>query len=154
YAATSAGFLISSDSGATWHKLQVPGVAAVASIAVSERMVVAAGRNAVAVSANATQSWLPNKPMNLDQGIIIQPAAVDSSSNIWLATRDGVYRSTDAGDCWKKIVSLRLSNLANVQFDAETQRILVTGADSNSVYESSDSGRTWTPINSGWPLRN
>lgn len=165
YAGTSAGFLISSDSGATWHKQQVPGVTAVASIAVAERMVVAAGRNAVAVSVNAAESWLPIKPLNEDplkeredikerEEIVIQAVAIDGSSNIWLATRDGVYRSTDAGDSWKRIASLRLSNVANIQFDSETQRILVTGADSNSVYESSDGGRNWTLINSGWPLRN
>jgi hypothetical protein len=103
---------------------------------------------------NAAESWLPVKPLHEDDEIIVQAAAVDGSGYIWLATRDGVYRSTNAGDSWRRIASLRLSNLANIQFDPEGQRILVTGADSNTVYESSDSGRTWNPINSGWPLRN
>jgi photosystem II stability/assembly factor-like uncharacterized protein len=154
YAGTPAGLLISTDLGATWQKQPTPGVTAVASIAVFERMVVIAGHNAVAVSVNATESWLPVKPMHEDEEIIVQSAAVDSSSNIWVATRSGVYRSTDAGDSWRRIASLRLSNVANIQFDAESQRMLVTGADSNSVYESTDNGRKWTPINSGWPLRN
>src|SRR5215475_10818942 len=154
YAGTPAGLLISTDSGITWQKQPAPGVAAVASIAVFERMVVVVGPNAVAVSVNATESWLPVKPLHEDEDIIVQAAAVDSSSNIWLATRSGVYRSTDVGDSWRRIASLRLSNVANIQFDAESQRMLVTGADSNSVYESTDNGRNWTPINSGWPLRN
>src|SRR5262249_15319742 len=107
---------------------------------------VAAGRNAVAVSVNAAESWLPLKP--LEPEIVVQSLAVDSSDNIWLAARDGLFRSTNAGDSWKRVATLRLSNVSNIQFDPEGQRMLATGADSTSVYESTDNGRTWTPINS------
>ena len=52
------------------------------------------------------------------------------------------------------MISLRLSNIAAVQIDSDNQRILATGAASMNVYESTDNGRSWTPINTGWLLRN
>jgi hypothetical protein len=58
------------------------------------------------------------------------------------------------GDTWKRITSLRLSNVMSVQLDEQNQRILATGAASMNVFESTDSGRTWSPINAGWLVRN
>jgi photosystem II stability/assembly factor-like uncharacterized protein len=150
FAATSVGFLISSDSGRVWRKLNLPGLPAVSSIAVADRMVVAAGRTAVLISVNGGESWLPAKSLYADFNV--NSVAVEASGNIWLAAREGVFRSTDMGDSWKRIY-MRLDNVRNLQFDEESQRILATGAASNSVYESLDNGRTWSPINSGWPLR-
>jgi photosystem II stability/assembly factor-like uncharacterized protein len=82
----------------------------------------------------------------------VNSVAVESSGNIWLAAREGVFRSTDMGDSWKRVY-IRLDNVKSLQFDEERQRILATGAASKSVYESLDNGRNWSPINSGWPLR-
>lgn len=152
YAATSMGFLISSDSGATWHKQEVPGASEVVGLAVADRTVVVVSHEAVAVSVNSAESWLPIKSPDAD--ISINAVAADADGDIWLAAREGVFRSTDAGDSWKRIVSLRLSNVVNVQVDLEGQRVLATGASSTSVYESLDHGRNWSRINSGWPLRN
>jgi len=152
YAATYQGFLISSDSGATWHKQEVPGASEVVGLAVADRMVVVVGHDAVAVSVNSAESWLPIKSPDAD--ISINAVAADADGDIWLAAREGVFRSTDAGDSWKRIASLRLSNVVNIQVDLEGQRVLATGASSTSVYESLDHGRNWSRINSGWPLRN
>jgi photosystem II stability/assembly factor-like uncharacterized protein len=152
FAATATGFMVSPDSGRTWRTLELPGMAAVMSIAVADRMVVAAGHNALVVSVNGGESWLPPKSLYADFNI--NSVAVESSGDIWLAAREGVFRSTDMGDSWKRIFSLRLANVAGLQFDGQNQRILATGAASTSVFESLDGGRTWSPINSGWHLRS
>lgn len=152
YAATSAGLFISTDAGESWRRQDLPGIRYLASIAVADRMIVAASRNAIVVSVNGGESWLTPRPLRPD--FIINSVAVDSTGNIWLAAREGIFRSSDVGDSWKRITSLRLSNVVDIQFDHEDQRILATGAASMNVYESSNSGRTWSPINSGWLLRN
>jgi photosystem II stability/assembly factor-like uncharacterized protein len=152
FAATSIGLLTSSDGGQNWHKQDLPALKYVSSLAVADRMVVAANRNVIAVSVNAGESWLTPKPLDAD--FIINSVAVDSKGNIWLAAREGIFRSSDVGDSWKRITSLRLSNVMSVQFDEPNQRILATGAASMNVFESTDNGRTWSPINAGWLVRN
>jgi photosystem II stability/assembly factor-like uncharacterized protein len=71
-----------------------------------------------------------------------------------VGARDAIYRSTDLGDTWTRINSLRLSNVATVAIDAENQRVLAIGNGSKNIYETRDNGRTWEPINSGWMLRS
>jgi photosystem II stability/assembly factor-like uncharacterized protein len=151
FAATSAGLMVSVDAGLSWRKLDLPGIPAVIAIASSGKMLAAAGRSAVAVSVNGGESWLPAKPLYAD--FTVNALAIETSGNVWLGTREGVFRSTDLADSWKRISSLRLGDVASVQFEETSQRLLVTSANSNSVFESLDSGRTWTQINSGWPLR-
>ena len=152
YAASSQGMFISTDAGATWIPKNLPNLRYVSSLALSDNMAVAANRNAIAVSVNGGETWLSPKPMPPD--FLINSVAVDSTGTIWLAARDGMFRSSDLGDTWKRVMSLRLSNIGAVQIDTENQRILATGAASMNVYKSTDNGRSWTPINTGWLLRN
>lgn len=152
YAASSQGMFISTDAGGTWSPKSLPTLKYVSSLALSGNMAVAASRNAIAVSVNSGETWLSPKPMPPD--FLINSVAVDSTGTIWLAARDGMFRSSDLGDTWKRVISLRLSNIAAVQIDTDNQRILATGVASMNVYESTDNGRSWTPINTGWLLRN
>ncbi|MGE5322441.1 MAG: transcriptional regulator [Actinomycetota bacterium] len=152
YAATSTGLLITSDAGQTWHRQDLPALKYATNLAVSGKMVVVANRSALAVSVNGGESWLTPKP--LPAGFMINSVAVDSTGDIWLGARDGMFRSSDVGDTWKRVISLRLSNIVSIQFDRQNQRILATGAASTNVFESTDNGRTWNPINTGWLLRN
>lgn len=152
YAATSIGLLITTDAGQTWQKQDLPALKYATSLAVSGKMVVAANRNALAVSVNGGESWLTPKP--LPAGFMINSVAVDSTGDIWLGARDGMFRSSDVGDTWKRVTSLRLSNIVSIQIDQENQTILATGAASTNVFESTDHGRSWSPINTGWLLRN
>jgi photosystem II stability/assembly factor-like uncharacterized protein len=150
-ATTSAGFMVSADAGSSWRKLDLPGIAGVNAIASSGKMMVAAGRSGVAVSVNGGESWLPTKPLSGD--FTVSTIAVETGGNLWLATREGLFRSTDLGDSWKRIASLRLTDVGTIQLEETSQRILATSTGSYGVFESLDNGRTWTQINSGWPLR-
>ena len=47
-----------------------------------------------------------------------------------------------------------LANIQTVQFDDENHRVLVTSGSSTNVFESSDNGRTWSAISTGWRMRN
>ncbi|HST77211.1 MAG TPA: transcriptional regulator [Verrucomicrobiae bacterium] len=152
YAASSQGIFVSTDAGVTWTPRSLPALKFVSSLALSGNMAVAASRNAIAVSVNGGDTWLSPKPMPPETSI--NSVAVDSTGTIWLAARDGMFRSSDLGDTWKRVMSLRLSNIAAIQIDSDNQRILATGAASMNVYESIDNGRSWMPINTGWLLRN
>jgi hypothetical protein len=41
-----------------------------------------------------------------------------------------------------------------VQFDDENHRVLATSGSSTNVFESSDNGKTWSAISTGWRVRN
>lgn len=151
FATTAAGFMASVDSGSSWHKLDIAGIPVVIAVAGSDKTLVAAGRSAVAVSVNGGESWLPSKPLFAD--FTVSAVAIASSGDIWLAAREGLFRSTDLGDSWRRVSSLRIAEVGSIQFDESSQRLLATSATSSSVFESLDKGRTWTQINSGWPLR-
>lgn len=152
YAASSQGIFVSTNAGVTWISKSLPTLRFVSSLALSGNMAVAASRNAIAVSVNGGDTWINPKPMPAD--FLINSVAVDSTGTIWLAARDGMFRSSDLGDTWRRVMSLRLSNIAAIQIDGDSQRILATGAASMNVFESTDNGRSWTPINTGWLLRN
>src|SRR4029077_20212789 len=152
FAATATALFVSSDLGETWRKETLTGVVTPVSIGVAGRVVAIAGRNAVAVSVNGGESWLPTQPLGAE--FVINSVAVNNTGDIWLATRSGLFRSTDAGDSWKRITTLRLANIVAVQFDEENHRVLVVSGASSNIFESSDNGRTWNAITTGWPLRN
>lgn len=151
YATTTDGLLTSTNRGQNWHREEAPQLKFAEKIAAAGNMLAVAGRNTVTVTLNDGESWLPAKPLDT----IINSIAIDprGAGAIWLGARDGIYRSTDLGDTWKRINSLRLSNVAAVEVDAENQRVLAIGAGSKNIYETRDNGRTWSPINSGWQLR-
>ena len=97
-------------------------------------MVAIAGRNTVAVSVSGGESWLPTK--TLDADFSIDSVAVDNSGDVWLAARTGLFRSTDAGDSWKKVSSLRLADIQTIRFDDDNHRVLVTSGLSVNIFES------------------
>ena len=153
FAGTATGLFVSTDSGESWRQEPLPGLGVPVSLSVNGKIVAVAGRNNVVVSVNGGESWLPaSRPSTPD--LAVNQVAVDSSGDIWLGTRTGLFRSTDAGDSWKQITSLRAANILAVQLDEESHRMLVVGGSSSYIYESSDHGRTWSAISSGWQLRN
>jgi len=152
FAATATTLFVSSNSGETWQAESLQGIGVPVSISIAGRVVAIAGRNAVAVSVNGGESWLPTK--TLDADFSINSVAVDNSGDGWLAARTGLFRSTDAGDSWKKVSSLRLADIQTVRFDDDTHRVLVTSGVSINIFESVDNGRTWSAISAGWRVKN
>ncbi|HEY4677364.1 MAG TPA: YCF48-related protein [Candidatus Angelobacter sp.] len=152
FAATSNALFVSSDSGTIWRAESLPGIGVPVSISVAGKVVAIASRNSVAVSVSGGESWLPTK--TLDADFSINSVAVDNSGDVWLAARTGLFRSTDAGDSWKKISSLRLADIQTIHFDNENHRVLVTSGLSINIFESADNGRNWNAITTGWRIRN
>src|SRR5581483_1504247 len=83
----------------------------------------------------------------------ISDLAVDSDNSLWLACREGLYRSPDLGKTWTRLEKLPVVNLASVFYDSTQHRVLVTALNSTEVFSSDDVGQTWQHHDSGWLLR-
>ncbi|PYY10367.1 MAG: hypothetical protein DMG61_22035, partial [Acidobacteria bacterium] len=109
-------------------------------------------RNFLLISADRGESW---SEARLPKVIVsIHDLAFSSDGSIWLACREGLYRSTDAGENWERLLKLPVVNLASVYYDPESKRLLVTAINSTEVFSSEDDGRSWQHRDSGWLLRS
>lgn len=152
YAATSDGLLTSTDQGRTWRMGYTAQRKDLITVTAADKIVVAVGRRNLLVSINDGESWLA--PALADFISTVNAAAVDDTGTIWVATREGAFRSTDVGDSWQYVGGLPLSNIISLEYDAENHRLLAAGAASTSIFESSDGGRNWRRTDSGWVLRD
>jgi photosystem II stability/assembly factor-like uncharacterized protein len=110
--------------------------------------VVLSGSGSVFASADAGETWVaPGIPSFISR---IHSVSVDNKGALWIASREGAFRSVDQGDSWLQVLALPLADVASIQFDPENHRVLATGADSSQVFESFNNGRSWRAVESGW----
>ena len=152
YASTSIGLLASLDHGVTWQSGILPGVKDLVGIAVAGPALIAATRKDVMVSLDAGKNWYTCT--HIDSVSLINGVLLDHDGNIWVAAREGAFRSTNAGDSWQYMSALRLANIAAIQYDDENHRFLASGSSATGIFESTDNGRTWRRTDSGWQMRD
>jgi len=125
FAATSAGLFWTSDEGRTWLGGPVQDEQEILSVGVSpaagNRIIAAAAPSRLLISLDSGVTWYQAKLPNFIAPI--NGAVIDGSGNIWITTRVGAFRSTDAGDTWKH-ESAPTGNFINLAYDAEGGRML------------------------------
>ena len=77
-----------------------------------------------------------------------------NSNTIYACTTDGLYRSTDAGVTWNRI--LNITYVSDVVINAKNNNQIVAavgnlGNTLKGIYRSTNGGTSWTPIGSGLP---
>lgn len=151
YATTSSGLISSSDHGRLWHEENTVPARDLIGVSARDETVVVAGRHSLYVSGDDGKTW--QAPRLSDSISIVNGVTLDRDGSIWIAAREGAFRSTDHGLSWDYAAALPLSDVTAIEYDAEGHRLLATGAASTSVFESPD-GRTWRRTDSGWHLRD
>lgn len=121
-------------------------------MASTQNIVIAATRKAVLISLDRGASW---KPAELPAEVsLIANVAVAPGNRLFVAAREGAYRSEDAGLSWQRLTRLPVNQLASIYFDEDGQRLLTTSETSTLMYQSPDFGKTWKRVaETGWIVR-
>ena len=152
-AATSTGIYTSADQGKTWKGGQILAQTDFVSVRAEGSTWVAATHSSVLVSNDSGSTW---KMAGLPAYVVsIRSAAIASSSQIMIASREGAFRSGDGGATWEHVVNgIPGKDISSVSFDATHKRLLATSDATGVIFESNDGGRSWQRgPDSGFPLR-
>ncbi len=153
YAATDAhGIFASADAGKTWTRM--PGLDAeiILSVAASDAQTLFAGTSGrgAFVTRDAGKTWRALDPF---AGEYVSLIAVDprDGQTLFLRTRNGLYRSRDAGQSWQRLLSgIETEIVHALFFDSFSQRIYAaTGG--RGVFASDDEGVSWQNLAAGLP---
>lgn len=162
-AASTQGVFESSNSGKTWEGGPLLGHSDFTLVRTTPQLTVAAGHNFLLLSASDDSgskksacklfecAWREAKLPKVISSI--SDLAVGADNSLWLACREGLYRSTDLGGTWTRLEKLPVVNLASVFYDSAQHRVLVTALNSTEVFSSDEEGRSWQHRESGWLLR-
>lgn len=142
FAATSEGVYVSSDEGNSWGGGPILGEVDFVAVEAQLPMVLAATRKRLLISQDGGVNWYPAAlPSFVTK---IHGVTLDPNNTLWLATREGAFRSSDNGDRWRHVLAgLPATNVVSITYDAEGKRLLATSASSRSLFESRDGGRNW-----------
>jgi photosystem II stability/assembly factor-like uncharacterized protein len=136
-AATSVGLLRSVDEGKNWRGGPIMGLQDFIAVRPREKLVVAATRRAVAVSADGGTLWHLSAPPREIRSLVLT-----SSGQIMIATREGGFGSPDAGVTWHAMLNgLPETEISSIFYDEDNARLLAAAG--GSIFESADGGRSW-----------
>jgi photosystem II stability/assembly factor-like uncharacterized protein len=153
FAATSAGLFTSKDQGKIWTGGPIANQQDFVSVQSQGELVVAATHSTVLVSHNEGVTWQPvvlaSYPTN------IRSITVTPDTQIFVASREGAFRSADSGKSWSHVLAgLPDKDITSVAYDGLHKRFLAASGASGVVFESAD-GSTWRRgPDSGFPLRH
>jgi photosystem II stability/assembly factor-like uncharacterized protein len=152
YAATSQGVMRSPTSGATWSLLDALPEGEWRFVAAAKANVAAASLNAVEISKDGGTTWQPvTLPAKVDQ---VSALAVDAQGGVWVAGREGVFVSRDAGASWTMLENMYVRNINSIYYDEAAERMLVTSnGPATKVFDVAVATLRVSASDTGWSLR-
>ncbi|MBS1850246.1 MAG: transcriptional regulator [Acidobacteria bacterium] len=152
-AATSTGFFLSTDQGKSWTGGELLGNRDFVSVQSSGDHWVVATRSNVLVSSNVGTTWQQSGLASYVTSI--REVTLTPENHILVASREGAFRSSDAGASWEHLVNgIPDKNISSISYDESQKRLLATSPTTGVVFESRDNGRSWRRgPDTGYPLR-
>jgi hypothetical protein len=144
--------LRSSSNGAMWSTVDAVPSDEWRFVAAAKTNVAAASLTTVEMSKDSGETWQTVAlPAKVDQ---VSALAVDGRGGVWVAGREGVFVSTDAGANWTMLDDMYVRNINSLYYDEATERMLVTSnGPATEVFEVSVATLQVTTWEAGWNLR-
>ena len=144
----------SSDNGVSWELLALTGDC-FGSMAISPNGTIFVGTIPQCGGAKrglfrSTDDGLSFQLVGFKDDYYIKSIAINSSAHVFVATAEGVERSTDNGSSWDRVRDL--DGEKSIAINSE-DRVFV-GLLGGGVISSTDSGNTWTELNDGLTQTN
>jgi photosystem II stability/assembly factor-like uncharacterized protein len=168
YAGTEGGVYQSKDSGDSWRYSGGCGqppceIAALAIDPLAPDTVYAGGRGSdlvgVYVTRDAGASWHPARAgLETGQSLHYWDAhalAINTTTpaTLYARTGGGIFRSTDAGNSWRKLDSGPRGDTRAILVDPAAAATLYIVSAPDGLFRSVDGGNTWAPLNADPPAR-
>jgi photosystem II stability/assembly factor-like uncharacterized protein len=153
-AATSSGLFTSTNDGKTWTGGPVLGKADFVSVQADGDFIALATRNGVLVSSENGKTWQESTGLSRYVSFI-RGVTVSPDKAILVASREGAFRSPNAGAGWEHMENgLPDKNISSITYDHSANRLLATSTETGVVFESTDGGQSWQRgPDTGYPLR-
>jgi photosystem II stability/assembly factor-like uncharacterized protein len=149
-AATKLGLLTSRDQGASWQGGPVLGVGEYLSVTVHGDVMAAARAEGVVLSKDGGLTWWPiGLPIALTR---IRRIDFSPDGTLWLGAREGVYFSQDLGKTWRWIERLPFRDVDDLEYDATTNRVLVSSKTNDQIFSIDPKAMTWKLFHSGFRI--
>jgi photosystem II stability/assembly factor-like uncharacterized protein len=151
FAATNAGLLRSGDGGRNWQTESDLGDGYFRAIHALGSVVLAVASKTALLSHDGGKNWSPLQLPSYTT--TVYGGAVAPNDVLWLATHEGLLRSSDSGTNWILILDrLPVRYISNILYDELGKRLLaVSGA--GQLFTSTDQGQSWHVQKTGFPVR-
>ena len=152
-AATSEGLFASDDGGRSWRGGAVLGRDDFISVKSNGNLFVLATRSEILISSDGGMNWRVS-PLPL-KGVTIHGLAISTpDSYIFVASREGGFRSLDLGRSWHRMLNgLPDKNVSSISYEPGQRLVLATSKDTGVVFQSEDQGQSWKRgPDTGYPL--
>jgi photosystem II stability/assembly factor-like uncharacterized protein len=154
-AATSAGLYTSTNDGKSWNGGPVMGQKDFVSVHATGTTLALATHNSVLVSKDSGTTWQESASLSTYVSNI-RNVTVTQEGQILVASREGAFRSPNAGGGWEHLQNgLPDKNISSISYDTNRNRLLATSTATGVVFESEDGGQSWhRGPDAGYPLRS
>jgi photosystem II stability/assembly factor-like uncharacterized protein len=151
FAATSSGLLQSADQGASWKGGPILDQTEFVGVQSKGQTVAAISPRVLVISLDDGINWYgAHVPRFITH---LRDVEIDPAGGIWIATREGLWRTADGGENWEHLLAgLPATYTDSIHYETETGRLIAVSR--NAVYESADGGRHWQQADQGgWAMR-
>jgi ligand-binding sensor domain-containing protein len=153
YAASPSGLFVSNNQGVSWRGGAQVGLTDFVSVDAEGPLLAAATPTALAVSVDAGQHWYSaDVPSYINE---IYDVTIGPEATLWIATRQGVFRSNTNGDTWEHVLGgLPAMHVSSISYDRASHRMFASSIAKAALYMSADNGHHWQlQGDTGWQVR-